>query len=177
MTPSLRLRMILKHRAVVQDPAIVDEEHLSRFQVKLRSEFGAAQHAVQYIQGLDLGRSQRLLRLLLADLNPVAQVPADQPATVPGENGEPDGRRLARLDSTAAVDVKRLSEDFQNIRTLFRELGMDSVAANDLVKSAGPGRLQAKQAHVIGERGAERVVCMKSALGVGDGEAGPVPVR
>jgi hypothetical protein len=72
MAPPLQLRIVFEGRAVVQDPAVIDEEHLAALQVELRAEFGTARHAVQQVEGLDLGRGQRLLRFLLADFDPVA---------------------------------------------------------------------------------------------------------
>src|ERR1700747_1588112 len=102
---------------------------------------------------------------MVASFDPVAEVPANQTVAVPRENGESAGGRLARPDTAAAVDVKRLLKNFQEIPMMLHQLVMDGVAAHDLGEAAGLGSLQAEQAHVIGERGAERVVCVKGTFG------------
>src|SRR5262249_39638979 len=56
MTPFLRLRMIFESRAVVQNPAVIDKEHLPALQVKFRPEFAPTQQTIEYVQRLDLGR-------------------------------------------------------------------------------------------------------------------------
>src|SRR5260370_21461293 len=50
ITFMLRLGMILERRAVMQDPPIIDEQHLARLQGKLDSAFRTVEESAQHVQ-------------------------------------------------------------------------------------------------------------------------------
>src|SRR5438094_429893 len=77
--PALRLGVVLEGGAVVQDPAVVNEDHVPRLQRELDPQVGPVQHLVQNVQRSALRPRERLARLLVPHLDPVAQVAIDQP--------------------------------------------------------------------------------------------------
>ena len=107
MPLALGVGIVLEGRAIVQDPAVIDEEHLARPQGELDPEVGARQHPVERVQGVDLFRGEWLVRLLVAGLDPVAEVAKQQLGTVPGDHRELHRGRLARLHTPPAIDVER----------------------------------------------------------------------
>src|SRR5262249_20799463 len=92
----LGLGMVPEGAAVVKEPAIVDEEHVTRPETKFHPEVWVAKHLIQDLPGSHLGRRQRLPGFLVAGLDPVAEIAARQFTAVPVENRELGGGRLAR---------------------------------------------------------------------------------
>ena len=83
MSAAFGLGKILEGSPVVENPAVVDEEHVARLQAERRLETALAQHPIQDIQGPVLFGRQGLASSLVARFNPIAQIPANEPGVVP----------------------------------------------------------------------------------------------
>src|SRR5262249_50264805 len=104
----LGFRVILECRAVVQDPAVVDEIHVTRLEGELGAYLGRRGDLVECVERPDLLGVKRHAGFLLPDFNPVTQVTAKHFAAIPGQNGTAHGRLLTRSHTAAAIHVKRL---------------------------------------------------------------------
>ena len=134
---------------------------------------GSAQHAVERVQGVDLVRRQRLAGLLVAGLDPVAQVAEHRPRPCRLRTGKgPSAPRPA--GAAAAINVERLRQDLQHAGMVARQFVEDGLAADHLAHAARPRGAQAEQADVVEHLVAEGVVGVEAALGAGDREARPV---
>ena len=107
VSASLRLGEVIERGAIVQYPAVVDEQHFSRPQSELDSHGGVVQHRIQRVEGRPLFGRQRLGRLLVSCLDPVAQVAVEQPLAFAGQDREPRGRLFTRPGTAPAIDVER----------------------------------------------------------------------
>src|SRR5262249_9459498 len=115
MPASFRLGVILERRAVVEDPAVVDEEHVAGFEAELDVQSRLVQDSVQRVERPLLVSSQWLADLLVTGLDPVTQIAAHGRLAVPMEDRERHSRRIARSQSRAALDVERLLENHQSV--------------------------------------------------------------
>src|SRR5690606_30847502 len=88
MAAALGLGMSLEGRAVVQNPAVVDEEDLARLEGEFRPQIGAREKFIQKIEGPDLFVRQGHTRLVVSLVNPVAQVADQQFLPVDHEDGK-----------------------------------------------------------------------------------------
>ena len=91
MTTLFKLGMIDERRAVVQNPAIINEIHLAGLQAELDSELGALQNLVEHVERPPLVGGQRLIHLVVASLDPIAQIPQYRLRSVP-RNHRPQDR-------------------------------------------------------------------------------------
>src|SRR5713101_4521988 len=90
--PAPGFRVVLESRAVVQDPAIVDKQHLAGLKHELGGQIALAEHAIENIQGVNLVRREWTAGLLMTAVDPVAQVTVAQLTSIPVENGLLDRR-------------------------------------------------------------------------------------
>src|SRR5690349_6883908 len=94
MPPPRELGIVGKGRAIVENPAVVDEIHLAGLERKLHTEIGAGQDGVENIQGPALVGVQRLTRLFLTNFDPVAEITYDDFAAVPSDHWPANCRRF-----------------------------------------------------------------------------------
>src|SRR5437588_12522983 len=82
MPASLWLEVVDERRPVVQQPAIVDEEHLPRLESEFRAQLRPAGHCIECIERGTLRFGQRLAGFVVARLDPVTQIAEHEGATV-----------------------------------------------------------------------------------------------
>src|SRR6516162_255424 len=82
MPAALRLRVILERGTAVEEPPVVDEEHIARLQVKLNAQLRHAQHRVERVKRSSLLGAQRFAGLLVPGFDPVAKVAAHEPVAM-----------------------------------------------------------------------------------------------
>ncbi len=160
--------MILKGRAIVKDPTVVDEEQIALFQREFDSKGWIVRHFVESVERSSLEGCQRLTNLFVAGLDPVTKIAIHQSAIFPGNHRSNCGRPFAPPNAATAIDVKRLIKDFQQFGMPGQQFVVDAVAADNLTQSAALGRVDAKQADIVRNVVAERIVGVKATLGIGD---------
>src|SRR5262249_30416678 len=129
---------ILESRAVVQDPTVINEEHVSRLHRELHTQVWLAQHPVQGVPGAPLGRCQGLPHLLVTGLDPVTQVAARQALAVPLHHWKLNTGRLAGPQSPAAVNMERCVELLEGVAMTLEQLVVDGKGAEHLAQAACP---------------------------------------
>src|SRR5581483_7847867 len=137
----LGLGMVDKRRAIVQDPAIVDEVHVAGLEGELDAQLRQRGNAIERIQRLALLSTQRLARLLLSNFDPVPQIPAQENSIVPGEDRYRHGRLFSGQHAAAAVHLERLAHQGYYLGILLTQPLMHRVGMDHLAQSARLGRI------------------------------------
>src|SRR6516164_1693657 len=117
MPPPVRLGVVDERLPDVQQPAVVDEQHLARLKRELDTQLRAAGDLVEGVEGGPLNRVQGFAGFLVAGLDPVAQVAKDGFAPVARAPGSPvgnyrprDGGRFAGPHAAAPFHVEWLPQ-------------------------------------------------------------------
>src|SRR5262245_24493091 len=155
MPAALQLGMIFEGSAVVENPPIVDEVHVSGLQVEFGAQLGAAENLVEDVECGQLGGRQWLACFFMTCLDPVAKVTDAQCIAIGVQDRELHRRRVSLANAAAAIDVERPAQRGECLGMMSAQLGKHGKTADDLAAAAGLGRLQAQESNVIKDVGAE----------------------
>jgi hypothetical protein len=140
--------VVLKRRAVVQNPAVVEEVHVARFRANSARRSGDARDAVEYVRRLLLCDGQRQPDLLVARLDPVSADTATATPAIPGEhrNATVERRLVA---AAAAIDVERMVEPPAGSSGCPPAGGCDGGTADHLAEPCRSAKIQTQKTDVI----------------------------
>src|SRR5262249_15896456 len=122
-----RLGVVLECRSVVQNPAVVDEQHLARLQRELHAQAPVARPGVEGIEGADRLRRKGKLGFLVPRFDPVAKITDHQSASALAEDREAGRRLVPGSQSAATVDVEGSMEDLPRLGVLRPQLLLDRI--------------------------------------------------
>jgi hypothetical protein len=122
VTPLLWLGVVLEGGAVVEDPAVVRDQHLPSLKLKLDAKLGLSHQRLDQVQRFALRRLQRALCLFMPHLDVVVEIAQEQLSLIPGENRIFKYRGLVSGELAAPIKTERVVQCTQRLRMVDEQL-------------------------------------------------------